>query len=132
VRGGTQSVSRVKPVRVDRNGKAVIISREGDRADWTVEEYRDRRGHVPIIEYLDPLQLKDRARVLRSFAMLEDYGPALKMPHAGHGQGKLGELRIDGRPNSYRVLYVGVPERKLIPLHIFAKKADEAPPREIE
>ena len=97
MRGGTQSVSRVKPVRVDRNGKAVIISREGDRAEWT-----------------------------------EDYGPALKMPHTGHVQGKLWELRIDGRPNSYRVLYVGVPERKLIPLHIFAKKADKAPPQEIE
>ena len=59
---------------------------------------------MPIIEYLDLLQLKDRARVLRSFAMLEDYGPALRMPHTGHEQGKLGELRIDGRPNSYRVL----------------------------
>jgi len=54
------------------------------------------------------------------------------MPHTGHVQGKLWELRIDGRPNSYRVLYVGVPERKLIPLHIFAKKADKAPPQEIE
>jgi phage-related protein len=87
---------------------------------------------VPIIEYLDPLQLKDRARVLRSFAMLEDYGSALKMPHAGHVQGKLWELRIDGQPNSYRVLYAGVPGRKLILLHILAKKADKAPPREIE
>ena len=101
-------------------------------ANWTVEKYRDRRGHVPLIEYLDTLQLKDRARVLRSFALLEDYGPALKMPNAGHVQGKLWELRIDGRPNSYRVLYAGVPGRKFMLLHIFAKKADKAPPQEIE
>jgi phage-related protein len=78
-------------------------------ANWTVEKYQDRRGHVPLIEYLDTLQLKDRARVLRSFALLEDHSPALKMPHASHVQGKLWELRIDGQPNSYRVLYAGVP-----------------------
>jgi hypothetical protein len=71
-------------------------------ANWTVEKYQDRRGRLPLIEYLDTLQLKDRARVLRSFALLEDYGPALKMPHAGHVQGKLWELRIDGQPNSYQ------------------------------
>ena len=32
--------SSVKPVGVDRNSKAAIISREGDMANWTVEKYK--------------------------------------------------------------------------------------------
>ena len=101
-------------------------------ANWTVEYYKDRRERVPVTEYLDALQLNDRARVLRFIDLLEDYGPVLKMPHAGHVQGKLWELRIDGRPNSYRVLYAGVPGRKFMLLHAFAKKGQKTPPQEID
>ena len=101
-------------------------------ADWTVEYYKDRRERVSVTEYLDTLQLNDRARVLRFVALLENYGPALKMPHAGHVRGKLWELRIDGRPNSYRVIYAGAPGRKFMLLHAFAKKGQKAPRAEIE
>jgi len=99
---------------------------------WGVENYRDARGRAPVNDLLDTLPLKDRARVSRTVALLEDYGPALKMPHARHLQGKVWELRIDGRPNSYRVLYAAVPGRKFVLLHVFAKKAEKSPRREIE
>ena len=101
-------------------------------AKWKVEIYRDARERVPIHDYLDGVSLKDRARVLRSFALLEDYGPTLKMPHARRLAGNVWELRIDGRPNSYRVLYAAVPGRKFVLLHIFAKKSRKTPKREIE
>ena len=100
-------------------------------ANWTVERYRDTRGHTPVTDYLDTLQLPDRARVVRAIGLLEDYGPLLKMPHTRHLVGKIWELRIDGRPNSYRVLYAGVPGRKFILLHAFAKKTDKTPPDEL-
>jgi len=54
------------------------------------------------------------------------------MPHAQHLEGKIWELRIDGRPNSYRVLYAAVPGRKFMLLHVFAKKSQKTPPREID
>ena len=54
------------------------------------------------------------------------------MPHAEHLRGKLWELRIDGRPNSYRVIYAGVPGRKFLLLHAFAKKRRKTPRSEIE
>lgn len=101
-------------------------------AQWGVENYRDARGRVPVADYLDTLPLKDRARVLRTIALLEDYGPALRMPHARRLQGKVWELRIDGRPNSYRVLYAAAPERRFVLLHVFAKKTEKTPKREIE
>ena len=101
-------------------------------AKWGVEDYCEARGRVPVQDFLDALPLKDRARVSRTVALLEDYGPALKMPHARHLQGKVWELRIDGRPNSYRVLYAAVPGQKFILLHVFAKKSNQTPRREIE
>ncbi len=101
-------------------------------AKWGVENYLEAHGHVPVNDFLDTLPLKDRARVSRTVALLEDYGPALKMPHARHLQGKVWELRIDGRPNSYRVLYAAMPGRKFVLLHVFAKKTEKTPRREIE
>jgi len=110
----------------------MLSSKRRDRVpSWIVEVYRDVRGRVPILEYLDNLQLKDRARVVRVVELLEDYGPALRMPHARHLQGKLWELRVDGRPNSFRILYATISNRRFILLHIFAKKSDKTPPREI-
>lgn len=100
--------------------------------NWIVEFYQDSRGHVPIREFLTALQLEDRARVLRSITLLESYGPALKMPHVRHLRGKLWELRIDGRPNSYRILYAAMPGQKFILLHSFAKKTGKTPNREVK
>jgi phage-related protein len=96
-------------------------------ANWLVVSYRDIRGRVPVDDYLDSLQVRDRARILREIELLEDYGADLRMPHARHLRGKLWELRIDTRPNSYRVLYAGVVGRKFVLLHIFAKKGENTP-----
>src|SRR5574341_469042 len=101
-------------------------------APWGVENYQDARGRVPVTDYLDTLQLKDRARVSRTIALLEDYGPALKMPHARHLQGKVWELRIDGRPNSYRILYAAVPGGEFGLVHGLEKETEKTPRREIE
>ena len=101
-------------------------------AKWGVENYRDARGRAPVNDTLTGLPPKDYARVLRAIDLLVDYGPALKMPHAQHLEGKIWELRIDGRPNSYRVLYAAVPGRKFMLLHVFAKKSQKTPPREID
>jgi len=95
--------------------------------DWTVNKYRDARGRVPVDDYLSGLPPQDHARILRAIDLLVDYGPMLKMPHAEHLGGKLWELRIDGRPNSYRVIYAGVPGRKFLLLHVFAKKGRKTP-----
>ncbi len=100
--------------------------------NWVVQNYRDARGALPVNDTLKSLPSDDYARVLRAIDLLVDYGPALKMPHAQHLEGKIWELRIDGRPNSYRVLYAAMPGRKFILLHLFAKKSQKTPPREID
>ena len=82
---------------------------------WRVESYQDARGRVPVNDTLKSLAATDQARVLRVISLLRDYGPALKMPHARHLQSKLSELRTDGRPNSYRIIYAAVPDGKFLP-----------------
>ena len=99
--------------------------------NWTVENYQDQHGRIPVDDYLSGLRPKDYARLLRAVELLVDYGPNLKMPHARHLQGKLWELRVDGRPNSYRVLYAALPGGVFLLLHAFAKKTDKTPEREI-
>ena len=100
-------------------------------AQWIVENYLDTRGRAPVDEYLKTLPPVDLARVLRTIDLLIDYGPQLKMPHVRHLTGKIWELRIDGRPNSYRILYAGVPGRKFILLHVFKKKGQKTPSDEL-
>ena len=90
------------------------------------------RDNIRVEEYLDTLQIRDRARVLREIELLEAYGPNLRMPHAGHLRGKLWELRIDSRPNSYWVLYAAAAGRKFVLLHCYAKKSERTPESEIE
>ena len=53
-------------------------------ADWTVENYQDQHGRIPVDDYLNGLPPKDYARLLRAIELLVDYGPNLKMPHARH------------------------------------------------
>ena len=98
---------------------------------WTVESYQDRRGRFPVDDYIESLQPKDTARLTRMIDLLEESGPMLRMPHARHLGGKIWELRVDGRPNSYRVLYAALPGGVFLLLHAFAKKTDKTPEREI-
>jgi phage-related protein len=101
-------------------------------AEWAVVSYRDARGRIPVDDYLDTLQVKDRARVLRTIGLLEEYGPTLRMPHARHLRGKVWELRVDARPSSYRVLYAAVPGGQFVLLHVFAKRGEKTPGGEME
>src|SRR5688500_15379651 len=101
-------------------------------ASWSVESYQDARGRVPVRDAIKDLQPTESARVLRVITLLMDYGPALTMPHAKRLQGKLWQLRMDGRPNSSRVICSAVPGRKFLLLHFFAKKSQATPQKEID
>jgi phage-related protein len=69
--------------------------------------------------------------VLRVIGLLIDYGLTLKLLHARRLQGKPWQLRMVGRPNSYRVVYAAVPGHKFLLLHLFAVKSQAPPTQEI-
>jgi phage-related protein len=69
-----------------------------------------------------------QARYLRLVDMLQEYGPqCLNMPHARHIDGKLWELRLQGRDGIARAIYTAITGRRVAILHVFIKKTQKTP-----
>lgn len=74
-----------------------------------------------------------RARVALIGGMLRESGPAgVGMPHVRPIEGKLWEIRTSGRDGIARALYVTVTGRRIVIVHVFVKKTQRTPPKEIE
>ena len=72
------------------------------------------------------------ARYLRYADRMEQFGPDLGMPHTrAMGRG-LFELRLKAAEGIARVMYCTVVDRRIVMLHVFTKKADKTPLRELE
>ena len=59
-----------------------------------VDYYKFEDGTNPIDPYLDGLDPKMRAKVLRAIGLLEEFGTALRMPHSEHLGDGIFELRV--------------------------------------
>lgn len=62
--------------------------------------------------------------------LLQNYGPLLGLPHARKLEGKLYELRVRGN-EEVRIIYAFV-ENSVCLLHVFKKKTQEIPEKELE
>ena len=49
---------------------------------WVIEFYRDRRGRMPVEDFLNSLPEQERMESLRVIDLLELYGLRIGMPHA--------------------------------------------------
>ncbi|MQB02176.1 MAG: type II toxin-antitoxin system RelE/ParE family toxin [Actinobacteria bacterium] len=65
-----------------------------------------------------------RARARRAIALLEERGPALRMPRSRPLGGGLFELRFDLRDEARRITYVFQPGRVAVLLTTFRKQRD--------
>ena len=64
-----------------------------------------------------------RARFLRIADMLQEFGPhQVGLPHVRPLEGKLWEMRMQGRDGIARDVYVAMHGRRLLVLHVFVKK----------
>ena len=65
--------------------------------------------------------------------MLQDFGPQrVGLPHIRPLEGKLWEMRMQGRDGIARAIYVAVKGRRLLVLHVFAKKTRSTPRSALE
>ena len=65
--------------------------------------------------------------------IVEDYGlERLREPYLKHLEGRLWEMRIKGRDGIARAIYVTAIGRRLVIVHVFVKKTQKTPRREIE
>lgn len=71
------------------------------------------------------------ADYLRLSDLLEQFGPAIRMPHSRAMGGGLFELRPHGQEGIGRVFYCFLVGRRVVMLHSFVKKTQEAPRKEL-
>jgi len=82
-----------------------------------------------VHKFISKLSIKDRSRLKLSISFLENYGPDLRAPVSKKISKNLFELRIKGQ-NSYRIFYSRI-KQIFILIHIFKKKSQKIPSREI-
>ena len=95
--------------------------------DWTVAFY-DTDVESEILDL--PAGLL--ARFLRYAERMEEHGPNLGMPHTRAMGGGLFELRLKAGEGNARVFYCTVVERRIVMLHLFVKKSQKTPRKELD
>ena len=91
---------------------------------WTVETASAVDAEIEAL----PVAL--RARLLRLLETVETVGlDALRAPHVRHIDGKLWELRVRAEGGIARGIYVTAAGRRVVVLHVFAKKSRRTPRR---
>ena len=94
---------------------------------WSIEYY-DARVEQSVLRLAPGLL----ARYLRLADLLLEFGPNLGMPHTRALGGGLLELRVKGPEGIARVFYCTVVQRRIVVLHVFIKKSQKTPRRELE
>lgn len=94
--------------------------------------YISPNGNNPVKEFINSLDMNQRAKVRRIFNLAEKYGLETIRPYVKKLSGSpLWEIRILGKDN-IRVLYVGISGKNILALHGFFKKTQKTPTKEIE
>ena len=89
---------------------------------WTVETVSAVDAEIEAL----PAML--RARLVRLLEAVENVGlEALRAPHVRHLEGKLWELRVRADGGAARGIYVTAAGRRVVVLHVFAKKSRKTP-----
>ena len=104
---------------------------EESLTNFTIEFYKTCNGKCPVSEFLDSLDDKMRAKVLREICLLEEYGYELREPYSKSLNDGIFELRIRQSTNIARVLYFFVVDKKIVLTNGFIKKQMQTPLQEI-
>lgn len=103
-----------------------------NKNQWIVENYIKKDGTEPVEEFLDALNPKDEAKMLRCIELLEEFGIHLPGPHKESLGNGLLELRAKVSTNITRIIYFHYENGRFILLHGFTKKDQKTPSSEIE
>ena len=74
-----------------------------------------------------------QARFVHIAELLQDFGPQrVGLPHIRPLEGKLWEMRMQGRDGIARAVYAAIQGRRLLELHAFVKKTQTTPRSALE
>jgi phage-related protein len=73
-----------------------------------------------------------RARFNRIRSLIEEHGlEHMREPHVKHLEDRLWEMRMTGRDGIARAIYVTASGQRVVVVHVFVKKSQKTPRREI-
>lgn len=74
-----------------------------------------------------------RARFFRIVSLIEEFGlERVHEPYIKHLQGPVWEMRMKGRDGIARAAYVTATGKRVVVVHVFGKKTQKTPRRDIE
>jgi phage-related protein len=95
---------------------------------WRVEFLDDR-----VLAELEALSLDSQASFLRITRLIQAEGiHKLREPYVKHLEGPVWEMRMKGRDGIARAAHVTAMGQRVVVVHVFAKKTQKTPRREIE
>ena len=95
---------------------------------WTVE-FLDADVEAALYALAEDVQ----ASFLRIAELVETHGlERVREPYVKHLEGPLWEMRLKGRSGIARAVYVTAAGKRIVVVHVFVKKTQKAPRREIE
>lgn len=89
-------------------------------------EYKNDDDSCPILEFIDSLDMKDKAKIYVILKLLKERG-FLPFPYSSDVKGypKLRELRIQSSGKKIRILHFYISGKRIILLHGFIKRDDK-------
>jgi phage-related protein len=95
---------------------------------WSVE-FLDQ----DVQSSLDALPLDIRASFQRIVELIQSHGlERVREPYVKHLEGPLWEMRLRGRSGNARAAYVTAGGKRIVVVHVFGKKTQKTPRRQIE
>lgn len=98
---------------------------------FKVDYYKKEDGSCPVREFLDSLDKKMRAKLLRTIMLLEENGSELRAPHSKALEDGIFELRAQQGSDISRMLYFFIIGHKIIITNGFVKKTQKTPQSEM-
>jgi phage-related protein len=101
--------------------------------EYKVKFYKNiETGQIPVLDYIENLNEKEKAKVLRYIEFLRENKGYLDEPYSKHIKSKIRELRVDFSKNKHRIFYFSFIKKTIILLHVFLKKTAKTPISEIK
>ena len=100
--------------------------------EYKVKFFKDSKNNSPVSEYINGLDVKERAKVSKYIEFLREHKGVLDEPYSKHIKGKIRELRVDLSSKRHRIFYFTFVGKNIILLHAFLKKTEKTPLSEIK
>ena len=99
---------------------------------FDVEFYEEQNGEKPVEDFINSLEVKVKAKLLKDIELLSIYGNMLGEQYSKHLQDGIYELRTKQGSNCIRSLYFFMVDKKIIITNGFVKKTQKTPKEEIK